>query len=82
MPICVHAVDFEEPGLEKICTRKTVRTSGFEFVQSNLMHAWLKLLGIAPARAALFTRKIPDIPQRHDYQATFRDVISRRAIAL
>jgi len=36
MPVSVHAVDFEITGAEEVCTRYTVRTSGFEFVQQKL----------------------------------------------
>ena len=35
MPISVHAVDFEVKGVEKICTKYTVHTSGCEFVQEK-----------------------------------------------
>ena len=36
MPVSVHEVDFEVSGAEKICTRYSVHTSGFEYVQEKL----------------------------------------------
>lgn len=35
MPVSVHAVDFEVKDSEKVCTKYTVQTSGFEFVQEK-----------------------------------------------
>lgn len=43
MPVSVHAVDFEMMDAEKVCTKYTVRTSGFEFVQEKfdaLLRQW------------------------------------------
>jgi len=36
MPVSVHAVDFEVKDAEKVCTKYTVQTSGFAFVQEKL----------------------------------------------
>lgn len=36
MPVSVHAVDFEVKGAQKVCSRYTVHTNGFEFVQEKL----------------------------------------------
>jgi|GEM_PF-3455896 len=36
MPVSLHAVDFEVKATQPVCTRYTVQTSGFEFVQEKL----------------------------------------------
>ena len=43
IPVSVHAIDFEVKDAEKICTKYTVQTSGFEFVQEKfdaLLRQW------------------------------------------